>query len=65
MFEVNNQWYILGNRTLNSLNVASNGITEAGVRHLLQLIADQEHVSDQTPEGLLGLFRVIMNVIFI
>ncbi|KAJ3320947.1 Leucine-rich repeat-containing protein 71 [Boothiomyces sp. JEL0866] len=60
MFEVNNQWYILGNRTLNSLNLCSNGITDHGLKILYELVNEQEITSEQALDGMLGLFRLIL-----
>lgn len=62
MFEVNNQWYVLGNRSLNSLNVSANDITELGLKNLLNLIIEQDSTSEQAAEGSLGLFRVNLSV---
>jgi hypothetical protein len=62
IFEVNGQWYMVGNRTLNSLNVSSNGITDGGLKALIDVVMEQEAAADQAPEGLLGLFRVILHV---
>ncbi|KAJ3352611.1 Leucine-rich repeat-containing protein 71 [Kappamyces sp. JEL0680] len=61
MFEINNQWFVLGNRALNSLNVSLNGITDIGVKHLLDVLLTQESSLDQTPDGVLGLFRIALN----
>ncbi|KAJ3275924.1 Leucine-rich repeat-containing protein 71 [Terramyces sp. JEL0728] len=60
MFEVNNQWYILGNRILNSLNLCSNGITDHGLKILYDVVNEQEFTSDQALDGMLGLFRLIL-----
>ncbi|KAI8923152.1 hypothetical protein BC831DRAFT_472407 [Entophlyctis helioformis] len=51
MFESNGQWYILGNRALNSLNLTHNGA-------LLDAVLDQEATNDQAPDGMLGIFRI-------
>ncbi|KAJ3081034.1 hypothetical protein HK102_002623 [Quaeritorhiza haematococci] len=42
MFEHNGQWYILGNRTLNNLNLTRNGITIDGVKALLDALNEQD-----------------------
>jgi hypothetical protein len=65
MFEVNNQWYVLGNRSLNSLNVSANDITELGLKNLLTLITEQDSTSEQATEGSLGLFRIVLSVLMI
>jgi hypothetical protein len=62
MFEVNNQWYILGNRSLNSLDVSWNGVTEMGVKYLYDTVAEQELTADQASDGMLGLFRISLAV---
>ncbi|KAI8902218.1 hypothetical protein BC833DRAFT_521338, partial [Globomyces pollinis-pini] len=61
MFEVNGQWYILGNRTLNSLNLCANNITEVGLKYLLEVINEQEITSDQPMDGMLGVFRIVLS----
>ncbi|KAI8805645.1 hypothetical protein BJ742DRAFT_399000 [Cladochytrium replicatum] len=58
MFEYNNQWYVLGNRTLNSLDLSYNGITEIGAKAILDAVLEQENAPDPPPEGLMGLFRL-------
>ncbi|KAL2916521.1 hypothetical protein HK105_203954 [Polyrhizophydium stewartii] len=58
MFESNGQWYILGNRMLNSLNLSHNGITAIGLKALLDAVLDQEATNEQTPDGMLGIFRI-------
>ncbi|KAJ1340203.1 hypothetical protein BSLG_005196 [Batrachochytrium salamandrivorans] len=60
MFESNGQWYILGNRTLNSLNISHNSIGELGLKALLDAVINQEATNDQSPEGMLGIFRIAM-----
>ncbi|KAI8904368.1 hypothetical protein EDD86DRAFT_213233 [Gorgonomyces haynaldii] len=60
MFEVNGQSYVLGNRSLNSLNLSCNSITEQGVKALLEVVLEQEATADQLPEGLLGIFRIVL-----
>ncbi|KAI9340309.1 hypothetical protein BDR26DRAFT_861686 [Obelidium mucronatum] len=59
-FEYNGQTYLIGNRTLNNLNVRQNGITEVGLKYLLDAVNEQELSAESAPEGLLGLFRVSM-----
>lgn len=58
MFEFAGQWYIIGNRTLNNLNLCGCGITEVGLRILLETIHDQELCTENSTmlEGSLGLF---------
>ncbi|KAJ3072216.1 Leucine-rich repeat-containing protein 71, partial [Rhizoclosmatium hyalinum] len=57
-FEHNGQQFLIGNRTLNNLNLRQNGITETGVKAFLDAVAEQELSSESAPEGLYGLFRV-------
>ncbi|KAJ3208640.1 Leucine-rich repeat-containing protein 71 [Entophlyctis luteolus] len=58
VFEHNGQFFLVGNRTLNNLNLRQNGITEIGAKALIDILADQELSVEVTPEGALGLFRV-------
>jgi hypothetical protein len=58
MFEANSQWYILGNRSLNSVDVSWNGITEMGLKFLYDVVMEQDQTAEQSPDGMLGLFRV-------
>lgn len=62
MFEINNQWFVLGNRTLNNLNVSHNGITEAGLKTLFDAVTEQELTAENANDGLLGLFRANLYV---
>lgn len=63
MFKVNNQWFVLGNRTLNNFNLCSNGITELGLKALLDVTNEQEASAEQALDGTLGLFRVELSVL--
>ena len=62
MFEYNNQWFVLGNRTLNNLNLSLNGIGDDGVKYIFDAVAEQEHTAENAPEGLVGLFRLNLRV---
>ncbi|KAI9001979.1 hypothetical protein BC832DRAFT_128453 [Gaertneriomyces semiglobifer] len=62
MFEYNGQWFALGNRTLNSLNLFRNGIHEDGVRSLFEAVQEQEATTEHAPDGSLGLFRLPLQV---
>ena len=62
MFEINGQSYVLGNRALNSLNLSLNHITENGIKILLNAVLEQENTADQAPEGILGIFRILLQV---
>ncbi|KAJ3231890.1 Leucine-rich repeat-containing protein 71 [Chytriomyces hyalinus] len=58
VFENNGQWYVIGNRTLNNVNLRQNGITETSLKLLIDVLAEQDLSDEATPEGMLGLFRV-------
>ncbi|KAI9206984.1 uncharacterized protein BJ171DRAFT_495373 [Polychytrium aggregatum] len=58
MFEVNGQWFILGNRTLNNLNLSRNSITAAGLKAILDAVVEQESTAENMTEGIIGVFRV-------
>ncbi|KAJ3054456.1 Leucine-rich repeat-containing protein 71 [Rhizophlyctis rosea] len=60
MFELNGVWYVLGNRTLNNLNLSRNGIREEGVKALLDAVLDQAAADDNAGEGLVGVFRITL-----
>ena len=62
MFELNGVWYVLGNRTLNNLNLSRNGIREEGVKALLDAVLDQAAADDNAGEGLVGVFRITVQV---
>ncbi|KAJ3109206.1 Leucine-rich repeat-containing protein 71 [Phlyctochytrium planicorne] len=58
MFEHNGQWFVLGNRTLSSLNLSHADIGESGLKSLVDAVIEQEMSADNTPEGLTGIFRI-------
>ncbi|KAJ3011961.1 Leucine-rich repeat-containing protein 71 [Thoreauomyces humboldtii] len=60
MFEHQGQWYVLGNRTLTSLNLYGNGIREDGMKNLWEALQEQEATADHAPEGCIGLFRLTL-----
>ncbi|KAJ3293814.1 hypothetical protein HK104_004183 [Borealophlyctis nickersoniae] len=60
MFEHNGQWFILGNRSLNSLNLFHNGIREEGLKALYDAVAEQEASNENAPEGGVGIFRIVL-----
>jgi hypothetical protein len=62
MFEHNGQWFVLGNRSLNSLNLRQNGITEDGIKALLDSVTGQETSVENAHEGMIGLFRLNLQV---
>lgn len=63
MFEVNGIAYVLGNRGLSSLNISANNIDDAGLKAIMDAVQEQETTADQAPEGMLGLFRLAIQVI--
>lgn len=62
MFELNGQWFVLGNRTLNNLNLSRNGIHEEGLKALMDAVLEQEASIDNAPEGMIGIFRIALQV---
>ncbi|TPX71415.1 hypothetical protein SpCBS45565_g01052 [Spizellomyces sp. 'palustris'] len=60
MFEHNGQWFVLGNRTLNNLNLFRNNIREEGLKALLDAVTDQEITTENTPDAPIGLFRLTL-----
>jgi hypothetical protein len=59
MFESNGVYYILGNRTLNCLNLCSNKISDTGIKYLLDAATEQELTSTDGAD-LIGIFRIIL-----
>ncbi|KAJ3415969.1 hypothetical protein HDV05_003566 [Chytridiales sp. JEL 0842] len=63
MFEHNGQWFVLGNRSINSLNLRQNGITEDGIKAFLDAVTEQESSAENAAhEGTVGLFRLNLQV---
>ncbi len=60
-FELNGQWYMLGNRTLLNLNLSRNGITDVGLKLLHDAIVEQEGTQEYS-EGAPGLYRLSLQV---
>ncbi|KAJ3171946.1 hypothetical protein HK101_011199 [Irineochytrium annulatum] len=60
MFERNGQWFVLGNRTLSSLNLAYNNIAEVGLKAFSDAVSEQEGSAENAPEGMIGLFRLVL-----
>ena len=65
MYEINGQWYILGNRALSNLDLSLNGITEVGLKALLEAVTVQDATNDQASvsDGFLGLYHLSLQVI--
>lgn len=63
MFELNSQWFLLGNRTLNSLNLSFNDITNHGLQILYDILCEQEATAEQATDGMLGLFKLSLAVL--
>ena len=63
MYEINGEWYLLGNRTLNNFDLSLNGITEAGLKALLDAVTVQESTNDQAliSDGYVGLYRMSLH----
>ena len=61
-FEVNGISYIVGNGTLNILNLSSNQITENGLQALLEAVQDQD-LFEGSPHY--GLFKINLLASFI
>jgi hypothetical protein len=64
MFEVNGQWYILGNRSLCNLDLSSNDISEVGLKYLLEAVTIQESTVEhaQNSDVGLGIYRISLHV---
>lgn len=60
MFEINNRFYIQGNRTLNNLNLCGNSITEYGLQILLNVTLEQDVCAENGNE--IGLFKIPLQV---
>ncbi|KAJ1553807.1 Leucine-rich repeat-containing protein 71 [Nowakowskiella sp. JEL0078] len=58
MYESNGQWFVLGNRTLNNLDISFNCVSEVGMKALSEAVLEQESSSEYTPENLLGILRI-------
>ena len=65
MFEINGQWYTVGNRVLNSLNFVQSGVGDDGLKAIYDVVLEQDSTNDQAPEGLPGLFRIVLLVSFL
>ena len=62
MFEKDGVWFVIGNRTLNNLNLAGCNISENGLKLLAEVIHEQELSENTQPEGIIGLFRMLLLV---
>ncbi|KAJ3161656.1 Leucine-rich repeat-containing protein 71 [Geranomyces michiganensis] len=60
MFEHNGQWFILGNRTLNNLNLYNSGIRDEGLKALWEALQQQEATAEHAAEGSIGVFRLTL-----
>jgi hypothetical protein len=64
MVEYGGQWYIIGNRSLNNLNLSGCGLTIDGLKSIVDVVQDQDACSENISreEGMYGLFRVSLSV---
>lgn len=58
MFEINGQGYVLGNRTLNLLNLSKNELTEKTLNYFYNSLMEQETTLMSIPDDLPGLIRL-------
>jgi len=65
MFEINGQGYVLGNRTLNLLNLSKNELTEKTLNYFYNSLMEQETTLMSIPDDLPGLIRLDLSVIII
>lgn len=64
MVEINGQWYIIGNRSLNSLNLSGCGISQVGLKAIADTVHDQDSCAENIAreDGMMGLFRISLLV---
>jgi hypothetical protein len=53
---------VWGNRTLGSLNLSHNGLSDDTLKSFLDALADQEIANEYIPDGFNGLYRLIFLV---
>jgi len=58
MFEINGQGYILGNRTLNILNLSKNELTEEVLTYFYNSLTEQDTTLINVPDELPGLIKL-------
>ncbi|ORX83550.1 RNI-like protein [Anaeromyces robustus] len=58
MFEINGQGYILGNRTLNVLNLSTNELTDKSLNYFYNSLMEQEATLVNIPDDLPGLIKI-------
>ncbi len=65
IYEINGQWYTLGNRTLNNLDFSMNEVTDIGLNYLYDAICVQESTNEiaSSADGLYGIYRLSLVVI--
>ena len=65
IYEINGQWYTLGNRTINNLDVSMNEVTDIGLNYLYDAICIQESSNEiaSSADGLYGIYRLSLLVI--
>jgi hypothetical protein len=66
MVDIGGQWYIIGNRALNNLNLSGCGLTLVGLKAIVDVVRDQDACSENIvargEEGMHGLFRISLAV---
>jgi len=62
MFEINGQGYILGNRTLNILNLSKNELTEEVLNYFYNSLTEQDTTLINIPDELPGLIKLDLSV---
>ncbi len=65
MFEINGQGYILGNRSLNLLNLSKNELTDKTLNCFYNSLMEQETTLMSIPDDLPGLIRLDLSVIIL
>ncbi|KAI8616896.1 hypothetical protein BC830DRAFT_1115993 [Chytriomyces sp. MP71] len=64
VFEHNGQLHLIGNRTLNNMNLRQCMLTESSLKSLADALSEQDLSVEGNPEGVMGLIRVALMVSF-
>jgi len=62
MFEINGQGYILGNRTINILNLSKNELTDKTLNCFYNSLVEQDTTLINVPDDLPGLIKLDLSV---